>query len=61
MITEDVWILDDLLGFEVAEINHADSSMRFVIDKEPLAIVFAVGFTQRRVMGVAPCRWLAVD
>jgi hypothetical protein len=46
--------LQDLLGAEVAEIDHADAAVRAVVDVKPAAVILAVGLAQRRVMRVAP-------
>ena len=47
-------VLDDLLGLEVAQVDHRDAGRILVIDEQPLTIGLAIGLGQGRVMGIAP-------
>jgi hypothetical protein len=49
-----VRIRDDLLGLEVAEIDHRDAGIGLVVDEEVLPVVVASGFRERGMMRVAP-------
>ena len=46
--------VEDLLGLEVAQIDHRDPAVRPVVDVEVPTVVRALGLRERRVVGVAP-------
>ena len=51
----------DLLGFEVMQADHTDARRRLVVDEQVFAVEIAVGFGDRRVVGVAPLDLAAID
>ena len=51
----------DLLGLEVAQIDHGDARVGLVVDEEELAVILAVGLGNCRVVRIAPGDVLAVD
>jgi hypothetical protein len=61
VVADDVGVLDDLLGAEVAQVDHGHARVGLVVDEDPLAVVVAVGLAQRRVMGVAHANLDAID
>ncbi|TLD45613.1 MAG: hypothetical protein FAZ92_02125 [Accumulibacter sp.] len=52
---------DDLLGLEVAQVDHRQPRVRLVVDEQELAVVLALRLRDRRVVRVAPGDFLAVD
>ncbi len=54
VVAERERVLDDLLGFPVAQIDDTDASVDLVVDEEPLPVIVPVGFREGRVVGVAP-------
>src|SRR5690606_4936797 len=61
MIVQESWVMDDLLGLEVAQVNDRYAPVGFVTDEKPLAVIFTVGFAQGRMMGITPQNFLPVD
>ncbi len=53
MIADQVGVLDDLLGFEVAQVDHGHAGARLVVDEQELAVIVAGRLAQGRVVGVA--------
>jgi hypothetical protein len=51
----------DLLGLEVAQVDHRQARVGLVVDEQELAVVLAVGFGNGRMVGIAPGNVLAVD
>ena len=45
---------NNLFGFKVAQINHSQPWVGFVIDEQELTIVFAIGFGDGGMVGVTP-------
>ncbi len=60
VVADDVGVLDDLLGLEVAQIDHGDAGAGLVVDEQQLAVVVAGRLAQRGVMGVAHANRLAI-
>jgi len=52
--------VEDLLGLEVAQVDHADAPVGAVVDVDPAAVVVAVGLRERRVVRVTPAQRLLV-
>ncbi|EXI83786.1 MAG: hypothetical protein AW11_04070 [Candidatus Accumulibacter regalis] len=52
---------DDLLGFEIAQVDHRQAWVGLVVDEQELAIVLTLGLRHRRVVRVTPGNVLAVD
>ena len=52
---------DDLLGFEVTQVDNGDTRVGLVVDEQELAVVLALGFGNGRVVRVTPGDFLAVD
>jgi len=52
---------DDLLGLEVAQVDHRQPRVGLVVDEQELAVVLALRLGDRRVVRVAPGDVLAVD
>jgi hypothetical protein len=52
---------DDLLGFEVTQVDDREAGIGLVVDEQELAVVLALGFGNSRVVRVAPGDFLAVD
>ena len=61
VVTESGGVLDDLLDFEVAQVDDGHAGVGLVVDEQKVTIVVTVGLAQRRVMGVGPGERLTID
>ena len=61
MLRLENWVDDDLLGFEVAQVDHGEARVGLVVDEQELTVVLAFGFGHGRVVCITPVDFLAVD
>ena len=54
MVTQSDGVLDDLLGFEIPKVNRRQPGVGLVVDEQPVAVVVAARFAERRVVSVRP-------
>ncbi len=54
MVRRDVGDLQDLLRFEIPQIDTSESTVGIVVDEEPASIVLAIRFRQPGVVRISP-------
>ena len=61
MVVDGDRVLDDLLRFEVTQVDDGHSGVRLVVDEHELAVVVAAGLGERGVVRVRPGDLLIAD